>query len=322
VLAETLGLATLPDEKLVTALLRACGYTPAQTGQWLAVRARLAGLASGPSVSGPSVSGPSASGQSASGPAGDRGAGMGEPHDHQAPASVSGSASAEAALNEVTALTSTLAASRARHSLRLPGRGSLRAPGSRLRTLALAAAAVVVGIGGIAVFVALADSDGGDAGVPVYAPGAVRTAAPQPSETPAAQEVAGTPSPAPSAGRSAAPTATPTTPAAPPAQAGVWRTGTATLQSGQSLDLDGGGSDPDIIAFDDGAGIRADPSSRHFAPEPTATKQACAAADGYQKTMQDLAAGNGVCVRTDKGRYAHITVTRTAPLAFSYVVWS
>jgi hypothetical protein len=48
----------------------------------------------------------------------------------------------------------------------------------------------------------------------------------------------------------------------------------------------------------------------------------CAAITSYQKSLQDLTAGRGICVRTGEGRYAHITITRTAPLAFSYVVWS
>ena len=210
----------------------------------------------------------------------------------------------------------TGSASRPRHLLRRPGQGARRAPTSRLRPLAITIAAVlavaVIGIGSVAVIVS-AINDGDDAGgPPVYAPGASpnTATAPQPTSTDTSS-----PAPTPSAG----PTAPPSS--APPLPAGVLRIGTATLQTGQSLDLDGGGSDADIIVYDAGDSIRAGPSSRHFAPQPTASKQACASAD-YQKTVQGLTAGQGVCVRTDKGYFAHITVTRTAPLSFGYVVWS
>jgi hypothetical protein len=144
----------------------------------------------------------------------------------------------------------------------------------------------------------------------VYAPGAPP---PQPSQ-PAAET-----SPTPPPTETASPSATPSRTAAPRPQNGVLRSGTATLPTGQSIDLDGGGSQPDITAFD-GAGLRAD--SRRLAAEPTASRQACAAVTAYQRSMPDLAAGRGICVRTDKGRYAHLTIIRTSPLTFSYVVWS
>jgi hypothetical protein len=178
----------------------------------------------------------------------------------------------------------------------------------------MAAAALVVLAGGIAVIVSAINNGEGD-GPPVYATGAPPAPAPQLSES-APAETTATPSSTTSPSHTASPASE------PPALAGILRNGTATLQNGQSIDLDGGGSGPDIVVFGDGDGVRSGPSDRHFALEPTATKQACASTNGYQKTLQNLTAGNGICVRTDQGRYAHITIARTGPLGFSYVVWS
>ena len=338
-LAETLGLAALPDETLVTALLAACGYPPEQVDHWLAVRDRLASAAFADRSAGPgawSRPGFPATSEPAwvplldpdptpdPGPgappvwtpadrahnAGPQDAGPHNAGPQDAGPRSGGALDATASLPEIPA-----AAARARHTLRIPGRGTRRARGSSLRPLLMAAAAMVVLAGGIAVIVWAINDGEGNSGAPVYATGESPAPAPQPSE-PALAEITATLSPPPS------PSHPSVSASAPPALAGVLRNGTATLQNGQSIDLDGGGSDPDIVVFGDGDGVRAGPSDRHFALEPTATKQACEAAGGYQKTLQNLTAGNGICVRTDKGRYAHLTVTRTGPLAFSYVVWS
>ena len=301
ILVESLGLAELPDERLVSSLLHACGYSEEEIGEWLEVHSRLSSstpmqLRRGAAASSSSVSSPVS--PSVSSP-------------------VSSPVSSSVLTAEVPATAVHETAPRPRHTLRIRGKGSRRAPGSQLRLLAMALGAAVIGIVSIVIIVSAVKDDDVTGNPPIYATGAAPPTAepglPYPTSDPSVP-----PSPTPAFSTPATPTPSASATPAP----GVLRSGTATLQTGQSIDLDAGGSDPDIVVYGNGDSIRADPSGRHFALVATASKQACAASNDYQKTMGGLVAGNGVCVRTDKGLYAHITISRTAPLVFSYVVWS
>jgi hypothetical protein len=300
-LVETLGLADLPDEQLVTAMLHACGHGD-EVDDWLAVRSRLAAMQADqkPDLQ-PDL--------------------RPDLRPDQDPSSAQTLVTPLAAVPDTPAEPiATLSSPRPRHTLRVPGKGSRRAPHNRLAVLGVAAGLAILAVTSIAVIVSAVRDDDGSARPPVYAPG-------MPTATdgytlPASTTPTGQPSAEPTPTAAASPSVTPSASPLPP---GVARSGTVSLQNGQGLDFDTGattGSGLDLIVYGNGDSLRADPNDRHFALISSPSKQACAASGDYQKTLQGLTAGNSVCVRTDRGAYAAITISRTNPLVFSYVVWS
>ncbi len=116
-------------------------------------------------------------------------------------------------------------------------------------------------------------------------------------------------------------------PPPPPQEPGVLRTGTVTLGRDQGIDLDTGQTTTgrDIIAASGDALRSGDFDRRLERVSGQPTKQSCDSIPGnhLERWVDDLAAGQWLCVRTSAGRWARVNVTATGDsLKLAYVVWS
>jgi hypothetical protein len=130
-----------------------------------------------------------------------------------------------------------------------------------------------------------------------------------------APEVASTP-PAPAAGQP------------PPASPEILpAAGTVTLASGQGVDLESGtaGGDLDIVATS-GTGLAVGDNRKRLQRMPSMpTEQTCRSLNlgRLERDIEDLTAGQWLCVLTSSGRWARVNITSPGDsIALSYLVWA
>ena len=145
----------------------------------------------------------------------------------------------------------------------------------------------------------------------------------QPSPTDVAAPT--TPGPAPTTARPPVRTTAPAPRPPSPADPGVLRSGVVSLSGNEGFDLDSGQGEGDRDIFrwsNDNTLIRANGSLL----EPVSgmpTKQGCQAEENWERRVDNLHAGQWLCVRTSDGRYGRINITAVGGmLTLAYTVWT
>ncbi|GIH04159.1 hypothetical protein Rhe02_22260 [Rhizocola hellebori] len=137
------------------------------------------------------------------------------------------------------------------------------------------------------------------------------TEAPSAKTSPAQQAVAATQPP----------------PTTAPAPSAALRTATATLASGQGVDLDTGQASGDLdIVADSGTSLKAaDHGKRLERMSGMPSQQACQSLSTARldRDITGLAPGQWLCVHTSGGRWARLNITGTGEaITVSYLVWT
>jgi hypothetical protein len=104
----------------------------------------------------------------------------------------------------------------------------------------------------------------------------------------------------------------------------VLHSGVVALIGNQGFDLDAGQSDGerDFFRWDSETLARMN-GSRLANADPTPTKQACESERHWNNWVDDLTAGQWLCVYTSEGRLARLNITAVGPtVKVAYTVWT